>query len=574
MQATERKKSGAHYTPPPLADFVAREIAIAAKDVGLEGPLRILDPACGDGELLVSALHALRGYRDGLESVLGYDTDGPAVGRAADRITKVRPDLDISIKQADFLERVVASGALSEAPDLFQDLTPVCADVVITNPPYVRTQVLGADRAQRLAEAFDLSGRVDIYHAFVRALATVVRPHGLIGMIVSNRFMTTKAGAATRENLLQYFDLLHVWDFGDTRLFDAAVLPAVILGRRKGIARPEVVRAPAFISTYLSGDAKGSPSPEAVLNSVRSDKGRKTPPDTLEIQEGTLDHGRSAGSVWRLTTPSDDRWLSRVGSRTWKTFGDIAPIRVGVKTTADAVFIRRDWDDMPAEHRPELLRPLITHHEARPFRPIETQAQPMILYTHVVDKGKRRAVELDEFPRARRYLEMHRARLEGREYVRKAGRKWYEVWVPQDPDSWTHPKIVFRDIAERPTFWLDLGGRVVNGDCYWMDMRGVPLEVRRLILGIGNSKTALRYYDLRFGNRLYAGRRRFMTQYVAEFPIPDPSTMESRSLIEKVAEVERLVESGLDCSEVESQFTEVDVGVAEAFGLDPEEVSR
>jgi hypothetical protein len=29
------------------------------------------------------------------------------------------------------------------------------------------------------------------------------------------------------------------------------------------------------------------------------------------------------------------------------------------------------------------------------------------------------------------------------------------------------------------------------------------------------------YYDAVCGNRLYAGRRRFMTQYVKSFPLPD-----------------------------------------------------
>ena len=29
-------------------------------------------------------------------------------------------------------------------------------------------------------------------------------------------------------------------------------------------------------------------------------------------------------------------------------------------------------------------------------------------------------------------------------------------------------KIIFRDIVEHPTFWLDIDGTVVNGDCYWI----------------------------------------------------------------------------------------------------------
>jgi hypothetical protein len=51
------------------------------------------------------------------------------------------------------------------------------------------------------------------------------------------------------------------------------------------------------------------------------------------------------------------------------------------------------------------------------------------------------------------------------------------------------------------------------------------------MLGVANSELLLQYYDLRFNNRLYANRRRFMTQYVEKFPIPDPNKKESKEII-------------------------------------------
>ena len=38
------------------------------------------------------------------------------------------------------------------------------------------------------------------------------------------------------------------------------------------------------------------------------------------------------------------------------------------------------------------------------------------------------------------------------------------IWVPQNPEAWAGPKLIFPDIAEKPTFCMDLGGAVVNGD--------------------------------------------------------------------------------------------------------------
>jgi hypothetical protein len=41
------------------------------------------------------------------------------------------------------------------------------------------------------------------------------------------------------------------------------------------------------------------------------------------------------------------------------------------------------------------------------------------------------------------------------------------------------------------------------------------------MLAVANSSFTTRFYDAVFHNKLYAGRRRFMTQYVSHFPLPD-----------------------------------------------------
>ena len=84
---------------------------------------------------------------------------------------------------------------------------------------------MGAAQAQLLAEQFGLSGRVDLYYAFILGMSQVLKPQGIAGIIVSNRFMTTKSGASVRQAVLEGFNTRHVWDLGDTKLFDAAVLP-------------------------------------------------------------------------------------------------------------------------------------------------------------------------------------------------------------------------------------------------------------------------------------------------------------------------------------------------------------
>lgn len=112
---------------------------------------------------------------------------------------------------------------------------------------------MGTKRAQALASQFGLSGRVDLYQAFLVAMARHLRPGGILGVITSNRFLTTKGGMATRRFLRLNFEILELVDLGDTKLFEAAVLPALIFARKRGEAVPvRRHREPDFVRIPLS----------------------------------------------------------------------------------------------------------------------------------------------------------------------------------------------------------------------------------------------------------------------------------------------------------------------------------
>lgn len=532
-----RKVNGAHYTPKVLADFVAEQIVEAYEGSDGFGNVRILDPGVGDGELLRSLVTRLLACKHSEIEVTGFDTDPNAIETATERIKEVSTGLPLRIKREDFVDFALGHNSEFSRPELFKTKK---FDLVIANPPYVRTQVMGANQSQYLAKNFGLSGRIDLYHVFIHGIGSILRKGGIAGIIVSNRFMTTKSGAAIRQRIKEEFEVLHVWDLGDTRIFEAAVLPAVLLLKKRQSADDS---DPArFTSIYSTQEESSSSSAENVVSALSKEGIVSIGNDRqYEVRKGVLASEEPNG-VWRLSTKSSEQWLDEVNSHTFCTFGDVGKIRVGVKTTADKIFIRSDWERLPKNSYPEILRPLITHHIGRRFKsePIEKK----ILYPHIVRDGKREVVDLQDFPRAQEYLESHKAKLEGREYVLKAGREWFEIWVPQDPLAWAKDKIVFRDIAEKPMFWLDREGAVVNGDCYWLVSDAKQSDdLLWLCLAVGNSSFSEVFYDHKFNNKLYAGRRRFMTQYVEKFPLPDPTSEIGKKLIDKTKELYKLLPS-------------------------------
>ncbi len=416
---------------------MAEQIVKAATFEDEKCEISIFDPAVGDGELLLALAKKIRYRTSAPLAIYAFDTKSEALTTARSRIQEAIPDASLHSERESFLDFISLhaprAGTLLRKEHAF----PSAFDLIIADPPYVRTQILGSKETQRLASEFGLSGRVDLYHAFLLGIGSVLKETGTAGIIVSNRFMTTKGGSGVRYALREQVALRHVWDLGDTKLFDAAVLPAVILANgKKGIEQ----KAPLFSSIYETTDVPTDQSANALEALQHS--GVVGVPDgrRFQVQHGLLAVGKAADSIWRISTDSGDDWLKTVEAKTWGTFRDIGKVRVGVKTCADKVFISSSWSDLPTHQRPELPRPLTTHHIAKRFR-AGLGKNYSILYPHSSDQGKRGAIDLEGHPNSRAYLEQHRSTLEARTYLIDNGRRWYELWVPQDPAAWEAPKL-------------------------------------------------------------------------------------------------------------------------------------
>ena len=542
----QKKRDGVVYTPEALARFVARRLLACLPDdapsrAENKRKLAIYDPAVGDGALLHALASELVATGQRAISIRGGDIDADALALAADRLSSFE---DVELEERDFL-----AGEVEVSPDL-----------LIANPPYVRTQILGADVVEDLRARFGLTGRIDLSHAFLLRALDALAPGGVAAIITSNRFMTVRAGEKVRARLRGEATLREIWDLGDSRLFDAAVLPVVLIFEKR--APEEEDPLALFTSVYEVDPAvigeEDAPEAAGVLEALSHEGGVLLPDDrAVLVRKGVLACAEHEGDVWRGVSEDEEAWLETLAKNTWKRFGEVGKIKVGVKSCADAVFLRDDWDSLDVQ--PELLRPVMTHHVARRFAARDGERQ--ILYPHQSTGGARHPAPLASYPETERYLEQHRERLEGRAYLIAAGRQWYELWVAHDPKRWDDPKLVWRDIVDEPTFWADTEGSVVNGDCYWMYLgEQVEEDVLWLALAVANSSVTARFYDLRFNNKLYAGRRRFITQYVKHFPLPDPDTEIARELIELARDAHE--------QHLEVDPEALDALVKEAFGLD------
>lgn len=391
---TTEKATGETYTPPALATFIAQRI-VEHFDFSKRSSLDILDPAVGDGSLILALLaETPPDFGKPIRAHL-FDTNRSALGQAVERVRAAYPHVEVDAVNSSFLDYALARGAGNDLISLAR--TEACQkyDLIIANPPYVRTQVMGAEQARRLSSDFGMSGRVDMYQAFVLAMSAMLDCSGTLGFIVSNRFMTTRGGSTLREALRTRTSLREVWDLGDTKLFDAAVLPAVIIATGDS-TQPS--QGPSFCSIYET-DRVASAQTSEPLNALRipgvveTKDGRR-----FEVRHGELRITDHATDVWCLASDVTDDWLGTVHKNTWRRFGEIGKVRVGVKTCADKVFIRSDWHSTSSGALPELLRPLTTHHGAGRYRAKVPAKPKAILYPHESVGGYRRATDLAHYP--------------------------------------------------------------------------------------------------------------------------------------------------------------------------------
>lgn len=568
------KSTGATFTPRKLADFLAEKIINEFDFDSTSHELKILDPACGDGELLLSISKKLNTFGISKFKTIGFDSNGKYVAESKKR-------LDLSsiqnkeIIQADFLQMSTGSDPQLEfnfGKSKTGDLKSF-VDIIISNPPYVRTQILGSKKAKLLAKKFKLKGRVDLYYPFLISMTKSLKTGGILGVITSNRFLFTKSGESVRKFLIDNYEIIEVIDLGDTKLFDAAVLPAIFIGRKELKKTNGKLDKTKFLRIYeaLNGSNRKQFYIESVFDvlNVTKDGIYNTATEHKKYKRitGIMKYSKKKGETWTMLTNDEAKWTKKIESNSEYTIGDLFKVRVGIKTTADEVFIRKNWDELGNE-KPEriLLKELISQENIDRWR-THPNCKMKVLYPHDFKDGKKVVININKYPKARKYLEKYQEKLKSRKYLIAAGRNWFEIWVPQNPSYWKKPKLVFPDISSKPRFFLDVCGSIVNGNCYWIvNENNESIDPLLLIQGIANSNLMTKYHDLSFNNKLYSGRRRYFTQYVERYPFPKLDSIESQEIIQIVKELN--IDS-IDSTSIKVLEEELEIKVANAYGVKP-----
>ena len=383
-----QKMTGSHYTSSKLSQYMANILFKYMKeDIKNIDEVNILDPSCGEGDLLNAVANK---FDKNNLNLLGVDINEEALKTAKNNIFNNQKMKLTAIKN-NYIDLIID---LEENKK--NDTKKIRnIDAIIANPPYVRTQNLDGNELKKWKDFFNLTGRVDLYHVFLAAMTQNLKEGDLICVITSNRYLNTSGGKSIRELLFENYDILEVIDLGDTKLFEAAVLPAIFVGRKKKI-EDKSGNIPSFIKIYEKAkhDNQFDYEAENIFNILEAEKSGvykiKNTEKYYVLTKGKLLIPKKYNDYWIMASDKDIKWSEQLEKNSKFIFEDLFQIKVGVKTTADKVFIKKDWKELPEEIRPEsdLIKSLITSKSIKNWK-INEENNLQVLYPHENKNEKR-----------------------------------------------------------------------------------------------------------------------------------------------------------------------------------------
>lgn len=215
-----RKERGAFFTPPVIAEYLARWAVLDQADA------KIMDPTCGEAIFLLEAGRQLKDLgRDAAEigeQLYGFDLHDTSLEWASTLLEEA--ELDATLKQADFFSVATPDQLTSPVPWM---------DAIIGNPPFVRYQRhIGEarDRSKQAAlrQGVRLSNLASSWAALLVHACGFLKPEGRLAMVLPAELLTVSYAEPVRNWLKQRFGQVHLVMF-DRLQFDNAIEKVVLV---------------------------------------------------------------------------------------------------------------------------------------------------------------------------------------------------------------------------------------------------------------------------------------------------------------------------------------------------------
>jgi adenine-specific DNA-methyltransferase len=326
------KLRGGYYTPEIMANFMANWINPKAD-------MKILEPSCGDGQLLIPIIEHLLQITNPKtisQNLLAIELIPTESEKTIQRLTKLGVNGNHVVQTADFFDYYT------------NNLENGTFDAIIGNPPYLRFHDFPTT-SKRLAfkimeeNGLKPSGFTNSWVPFLIVSSLLLNETGKLAMIVPAQLFHVNYAQETRLFLSEHFSRLTIVTF-DKLMFPQAQQDVVILlgdrysDNHEGIRLIEVDNEEALENINIEHIEK---------NYIRNEK--------------PLDHSSEKWTQYYLQ--KEDIVLVRKyrNSTLFKQIGDICSIDIGVVTGKNKYFILNQEQKENNDIEDNALLPILTN---------------------------------------------------------------------------------------------------------------------------------------------------------------------------------------------------------------------
>ena len=481
------------------------------------GGMVAVEPSCGAGAFVVPMVERLidscqRHGRD-LDEISGalraFDLLPGNAELAQKAITKALTDAGVQQARASG----VAARSVRCADFLLSD-HPEDADFVVGNPPYIRLEDVPRARSAAYRRACPtMRGRSDIFVGFIETGLRILKPGGALGFIVADRWMHNQYGSDLRRFVADGYAVETVLTMHDVDAFEERVsaYPAVTVIRRSEQSSAIVANATRdFDEGTVAAFSKwvGSRSKSKMTKAVTAVK---------------LPTWFDSITSWPSGNPANLALLADLESRFPPLEDPHTGTRVGigVATGADSVYLTDDPDLV----EPDRLLPMLMTRDT-------TTGVAIWSGTYLVnpwEDGK--LVNLDTYPRMKRYLESWNGEVRNRHVAQKNPSRWYRTIDRIEPGLRSREKLVIPDLKAFIQPVLDQGRTYPHHGLYVITSDSWDLEVLGGLLLSDIAELFVSMYCVRMRGGCY----RFQAQYLRRIRVPHSHGLQRRDERQLVA---------------------------------------
>ena len=513
LQIDEAGEHGEVFTRRWVVDLIL-DLSGFTPDRDLGGMVAV-EPSCGSGAFLAPMAERLiescrahgRPLADIQHAFRAFDLLPVNAELAEKTIAGALTDAGLDDVEA----KSIAAGCVKCGDFLLTNHGDDVADFVLGNPPYIRLESVPSARSaayRRVCQT--MRGRSDIFVGFIEMSLRILKPDGILGFIVADRWMHNQYGADLRRLVSSGYSVEAVISMHDVDAFEetVAAYPAVTVIRRRDQGTAVVANASkAFGKTQAQSLAKWASTSRRSVN-------------TKAVSAVRLTAWFDSESSWPSGNPANLALIADL-ERRLPFLEDTATgtrVGIGVASGADSVYLTHDSGLVEQDR----LLPLLTTADTAAGK---VRWSGTLLINPWQDG---RLVDLDVYPLLSAYLESRSSDIRARHVARKNPKSWYRTIDRVEPGLLEREKLVIPDLKAFIQPVLDRGEHYPHHGLYFITSDAWDLEVLGGLLLSDIAELFVATYCVKMRGGCY----RFQAQYLRRIRVPELASVGKRDQAE------------------------------------------